>query len=342
MSVVCPTFNRSHALAPTLDSVRAQSMPDWEMIVVSDGSTDDTDDVVRATAREDARVRLVRTRRHGHPSGPRATALAEACGEVIAYLDHDDRWRTGHLSTVLAAVDAGAELVATGFELHDRHERTTSRSEPYAMCWHPEMQVLGPIFEPSRVAHRRGLAERAGGWRTAGGLEDWDLWLRMSDGGARFTTVTDRTAVLLDDVGTRRHRLPVAHHMPLAAYDDPRHAHAVLRELESGLRDEEFRAVHAADSRAWLTRLVASDDFVRPLGWAGDPTAELTAAMVAGAPLRSGLVVYRQRDRFVLAQPLRCASAGHARRILEAARRTQPGTFRLIADLSRRVLADAR
>ncbi|MDT5043225.1 MAG: hypothetical protein QOE51_4210, partial [Actinoplanes sp.] len=63
IDIVCPAWNRSAAIKRTIDSVLAQTMPDWRLLVVSDGSTDDTDDVVRSYA--DSRVTLIRAERHG-------------------------------------------------------------------------------------------------------------------------------------------------------------------------------------------------------------------------------------------------------------------------------------
>ena len=168
---------------------------------------------------------------------------------------------------------------------------------------------------------------------------NWDLWLRMGDVGARFTTVADRTAVLLDDIGARRHRVRPAHRMPLALFDEPRDARAALRELTDRRHDEEFRAAHLADTSEWLNRLAASPEFVRPLGSPGDPLAALTAAMTSGVPLRSGLVVCREGSRFALAQPLLCGTAEHARRIGESMRATQRRTLALIAEVAAGVAA---
>ncbi|MFC7892615.1 glycosyltransferase [Streptomyces sp. NPDC057381] len=330
VSVICPTYNRSRPILDTLASVTAQTVTDWEMLVVSDGSTDDTDDRVRDAARTDPRIRLLRTEPHGHPSGPRNTALAEARGEVVAYLDHDDRWRADHLEVVLSLMDRGAELVATGFELRDPAGALRAASQPYEMCWHPEFQILGVVFEPSRVAHRRGLAERAGGWRTGAGLEDWDLWLRMTDAGARFTTVAERTTVLLDDGGTRRHRIPARHWLPLAVFDDPRPARSMLELLRSGRDAAAHRAAQLADTGEWLARLVADDRFVRPAGWDGDPVADIARARLGAGELWTDLAVLGRGDRYALAQPLRCATAGHAERVTSLARRSQPRLFALL------------
>ncbi|MEU6481290.1 glycosyltransferase family A protein [Streptomyces sp. NPDC047017] len=346
VTVICPTYNRSTALRRTLDSVRCQSVRDWELLVVSDGSTDDTDAVARAAAREDPRVRLIRTERHGHPSGPRNAGLAEGRGEVVAYLDHDDRWRPDHLLTVLTAVGTGAELVATGHQSHDRHGRVTAVSEPLGLCWHPEFQVLAPMFEPSRVAHLRGLAERAGGWRAGPGLEDWDLWVRMADSGARFTTVTAPTALLLDDTATRRHRTARPHRLPLAEFDDPRRARAFVSQLNDPLHDEEFRAACEADLRAWFRRLLDTPDFVLPLDRpdvrdTGVLDTEIARLVRATAPLWPDLVVVPRRGGAVVAQRLWCATTAHATRIRELARRSHARQFALLAELAVRPARDS-
>ncbi|MEV8535702.1 glycosyltransferase [Streptomyces sp. NPDC051211] len=350
ISVICPTFNRSRPILDTLASVTAQTVTDWEMLVVSDGSTDDTDDCVREAALADPRIRLLRAERHGHPSGPRNLALAEARGEVVAYLDHDDRWRPDHLALILSLIGTGADLVATGFELQDPKGRSTARSEPHEMCWHPELQLLGVIFEPSRVAHRRGLAERVGGWRAGAGLEDWDLWLRMADAGARVATSAERTTVLLDDAGTRRHRIPPRHWLPLAAFDDPRAAHALKQRLRAGHADTALAAAQAADGAEWLARLAAEPAFTRPVGWAGDAAAEIARARqaVEGQELWPEPAVVRlphsggggPSGRYVLAQPLRCADAHHAERITALVRRTQPRLYALLDAMAAETAAD--
>jgi glycosyltransferase involved in cell wall biosynthesis len=335
VTVVCPTYNRGPALTATLDSVRAQSVRDWELVVVSDASDDGTDELVRRAAREDPRIRMLRCeQRHGHPSGPRNAALAEARGEIVAYVDHDDVWREDHLAVLLPLFDEGAELAATGHESRDGQGRLTAASEPLELCWHPEMQILAPLFEPSRAAHLRGLPERVGGWRTGVGLEDWDLWVRLTDAGARFRTVRDRTAVLLDDTGTRRYRTPRPHRMPLAAFDDPRSAHAVLRALNDPHHDEAFRAACSHDVGTWLQRLSATPEFTVPHGWTDEFGPAVERMVQAMKPLWPDLVVVPERSRrYVLAQRLWCSSATHAERVTELARHVYGHQFALLDEL---------
>ncbi|WP_330239368.1 glycosyltransferase family 2 protein [Streptomyces sp. NBC_00525] len=333
-SVICPAYNRSRALVPTLDSVRAQSFPDWELLVVSDGSTDDTDDWVRAAAAEDPRVRLVRAPRHGHPSGPRMIGLAEARGEFAAYIDHDDTWRADHLRVLLTAFETGADLVATGCERRNAAGEPTSRSDLLEVVWHPEIQLLGPMFEPSRVAHRRPLAEEAGGWRAGDGLEDWDLWLRMADRGLRFATVHERTAFLLDDSGTRRHRTVRRHRLPLAAHDDARRARETLLRLRSGAHDEEFRRAYVADTVEWYERMARTPEFAVPPGHHGDLRPEIERRAERAGGLWPDLVVVPDRGRFLLAQLLWCPTAEHARRVTELSARVQPRQLALVSAMA--------
>src|SRR3954471_14883282 len=117
VSVICPTYNRSRLILKTIDSVLRQTMADWELLVVSDGCTDDTEEWVRRAGQDDPRVRLHRIERSGHPAAPRNHGLAHARGRLIAYIDHDDLWHPDHLAQALAALDqTGADLVAGGSE----------------------------------------------------------------------------------------------------------------------------------------------------------------------------------------------------------------------------------
>ncbi|MEU4205734.1 glycosyltransferase [Streptomyces sp. NPDC039022] len=335
VSVICPTYNRSDAIVRTIASVRNQSVTDWELLVMSDGCTDDTEDWVRAAASEDGRIRLVRTARYGHPSGPRNEGLAQARGEYTAYIDHDDVWRENHLDVVLSLFEEGGEIVATGFRCRNRQGEVTSSSDAFGLCWHPELQLLGPIFEPSRVAHHSGLAERVGGWRAGYGLEDWDLWLRLADAGALFTTAQDRTTELFDDPGTRRFATPLRHRMPVAAFDDPRRAHAVMTELRDERHEAAFRAAAEADTRAWIARLRTTDQFTMPRGWDGDLDAAITKAATQAPPPWPDLVLVPDSGRYLVAQRLWCSTAEHAERITELTRRTQREQFALVEAIVR-------
>lgn len=349
VSVICPTFNRSRRILPTLRSVRNQRFTDWELLVVSDGSTDDTDDVLAACAREDDRIRPLRTPRHGHPSPVRQAGLARARGGIVAYLDHDDTWLPDHLASLVAAVERGADVVATGAVRVGPDGRVTSVTGPLDLLWHPELQLASPLFEPSRVAHRAGLSAAVGGWRAlASGLEDWDLWLRLADAGARFATVDARSARLADGGPSRRTRVPRGHQLWLAEFPTAAAAARAVAGLRAPGAAAELRAAARADQLVWYRSLAATGDLRwpephqphgPPAGGDARPASvtELVerafAAAGPGAVPWPELVVRREPRSDVatvrVGLPLWCGTAEHAARLRELLWRRQPAQLAL-------------
>ena len=100
VSVIVPTFNRREYLPDAIESVRAQTMTDWELILVDDGSSDGTEEWARALG--ESRLRFVRRDHTGSIGRTRNAGIDEARGEWIAFLDSDDRWRPHKLARQLA------------------------------------------------------------------------------------------------------------------------------------------------------------------------------------------------------------------------------------------------
>src|SRR5690606_38360028 len=111
VSVVMAVYNRSNILRFVLDSVRAQTRTDWELIAVGDACTDDSGAVVQSYA--DPRMHWVNLPRNtGEQSGPNNEGVRRARGRYIAFLNHDDLWLPHHLEVLLAALEeTGADLV---------------------------------------------------------------------------------------------------------------------------------------------------------------------------------------------------------------------------------------
>lgn len=111
VSVVMATYNRSNVLAAAIESVRWQTLLDWELLVVGDACTDDTADVVARLG--DTRVRFHNLSENcGEQSGPNNFGSHRAAGKYLAYLNHDDLWLPRHLETAVAALETtGADLV---------------------------------------------------------------------------------------------------------------------------------------------------------------------------------------------------------------------------------------
>jgi teichuronic acid biosynthesis glycosyltransferase TuaG len=102
VSIVTPVYNAARWLPETLASVQAQTFTDWEHLLVDDCSTDNSAPIIEAAARQDPRVRLLRTPYNMGPSRARNLALDAARGRFVALLDADDLWLPEKLQRSLA------------------------------------------------------------------------------------------------------------------------------------------------------------------------------------------------------------------------------------------------
>jgi len=129
VSVIIPTFNRADRIAGAIDSVLTQTHRDVEVIVIDDGSTDATAEIVGGRYGEDPRVHLHR-RRNAGVAAARNTGLDRARGDVVAFLDSDDTWQPWHLELVLASLERFPEagLVWTDIEAVDSDGDTVAES----------------------------------------------------------------------------------------------------------------------------------------------------------------------------------------------------------------------
>jgi glycosyltransferase involved in cell wall biosynthesis len=138
ISVIIPTYNNAHFLGEAIRSVRAQTRPADEVIVVDDGSTDRTAAVLEAHA--DARLRVIRQPRGG-VSSARNRGLDAARGDFIAFLDADDRWLPEMLAKQAALLEAEAGLVCV-FSNFVRFDHPSGALLPDQFSFYPEMRGL--------------------------------------------------------------------------------------------------------------------------------------------------------------------------------------------------------
>jgi glycosyltransferase involved in cell wall biosynthesis len=113
VSIVTPLHNKGPYIEATLDSVQAQTLTDWELIVVENGSSDDGPDRVVSRAGTDPRIRMVRVSAAG-PGAARNRGVSEATGEWVLFLDADDLIDPDYLETMVRS-GAGADVVAGGW-----------------------------------------------------------------------------------------------------------------------------------------------------------------------------------------------------------------------------------
>src|SRR6185503_6847790 len=171
VTVIIPTYNWSTVLPYSIGSVLDQTFTDFELLVIGDGCTDDSEAVVRAI--EDPRVRWINIPRTGHQCGPNNEGLRQARGEFIAYLGHDDLWLPHHLDVLVKALDdSDAGMAHSVVALVDADgAEVVASSRPAYGAWAP----------PSCRMHRRSVTEAVGGWRDYREMTvapETELWLR--------------------------------------------------------------------------------------------------------------------------------------------------------------------
>ncbi len=116
VSIIVPAYCAAGVVSATIESVRAQTWPHWEMLVADDCSPDNTRELVGEWTRRDPRIRLIPLARNGGPAAARNAALEQAKGRWIAFLDSDDLWLPQKLERCIAfAQDRKAALVYTGY-----------------------------------------------------------------------------------------------------------------------------------------------------------------------------------------------------------------------------------
>lgn len=182
VSIVIPTYNRAVLTSRAIDSVLAQSYDRFEVLVVDDGSTDDTEAVVRA--RKDPRIRYLRQPRNRGVAAARNRGIGEAAGELIAFLDSDDRWLPRKLDRQIELVQRRPGKVAFFYT------GAVERQEHGDEVWIPEARgnVLSDMMHRN-VVHvatsssliRREVFETVGLFdEDLPANEDHDLWTRIA------------------------------------------------------------------------------------------------------------------------------------------------------------------
>jgi glycosyltransferase involved in cell wall biosynthesis len=190
VSVVIP-FYRARYLRDALESVRAQTFTDYELVVVDDGSPD-REEADRLGLGKDARIRYLRQENQG-PAAARNTALRAACGQFIAFLDSDDTWEPTYLQDQIDGLtrDNGLDVIYCNALMMGQPEtvrRALMESTPpreLATCTSLLREAYTVFL--SGVVARRDLILDAGLFdeRFVHG-EDFDLWTRMLKRGARM------------------------------------------------------------------------------------------------------------------------------------------------------------
>ncbi len=207
VSVIVPTFNRLHYLQGAVESVRNQRYRCWELIVVDDGSADETVAYLRSL--RDPRISVVTLVHCGVVARIRNAGIRCANGEYVAFLDSDDLWMPDKLhEQVRATSDSGCRWSYTRFGMID--ERGRSMPIPSGPKWHPHSGWILPALITteatvgiSTIIVQRRLLDEAGRFDEDPLInfrEDYDLFLRLA-GKARALAVDHQLAVVRQHAG---------------------------------------------------------------------------------------------------------------------------------------------
>jgi len=125
VSIIIPAWNAEETILRALDSAQSQTINDVEIIVIDDGSTDSTADLVKSRALFDPRIQLHRIEKNSGPAAARNVGISRATGDWLALLDADDTMSADRLEQLLKASTAEDVLVADNLALYDRHAGRT-------------------------------------------------------------------------------------------------------------------------------------------------------------------------------------------------------------------------
>ena len=239
VSVIIPTYNRAWAISEALDSILAQDYHDFEIVVVDDGSTDNTQQILKCYQE----VCVVR-QDHSGVSAARNAGIVRTEGRFIAFLDSDDLWLPGKLSAQVGFFHANPDAlicqteeiwIKNGVRINPKKRHKKYSGMIFERC----LELC--IVSPSAVMMKRCLFDKIGGFdETLPVGEDYDLWLRVS---SRFPVYLIKAPLVLKRGG---------HPDQLSARRcmDRFRIHALSKILESNqLSPRQYWAAHLALKR---------------------------------------------------------------------------------------------
>ena len=283
LSVIVPNYNRAALIGETLDNLLRQTRAPDELIVVDDGSTDDS---VREIERFGSRVTLIRQTNAG-PAAARNRGLAASGGALIQFFDSDDLCSLNKLELQAWALETTGADIAYGPWLQARLQDSGAAYAEQPLQQGPlpashsaaAWMLRGWVIVLQCCLIRRSLLERTGPYRTDLLLgEDGELLMRLLLAGARLVHVPEALTLYRMHAGAQLSR---------GALDDRRHAAERLRFVEavSQLVAGDAPGIGAADRAAWQRTLLAARRDCARLCVPDDHPARRGGETPPGAPL---------------------------------------------------------
>lgn len=160
VSIIVPVYNAEKYIRETVDCVKAQTYKNWELVLVEDGSTDESLRILETLERQDGRIRVIR-QENGGAAKARNHGLSKATGRFVAYLDADDLWSPDKLEKQLAFMTKKeAAFSFTGYEFADEKGKGTGKivHVPEALCYKQALKNT-TIFTSTVIFDTKKLAK---------------------------------------------------------------------------------------------------------------------------------------------------------------------------------------
>jgi glycosyltransferase involved in cell wall biosynthesis len=307
ISILMPVRNEAAYLPDALSSLARQTLRTWELVVVDDGSCDETPGLLAAAASHDPRIRIIR-REGGGLVAALNTGLEACRAPLLARMDGDDICHPRRLELQAAYLDRHADtgLVACNFRHFPRrtlrqgmlsYETWQNRLDSHNLIMRDRF-IESPFVHPSIMA-RRVLIEDAGGYHDCGWAEDYDLWLRLAHTGTRFARLPLSLFFWRDHPGRATRTM--------SEYSAAAFRACKLQYLRQGfLRDERSVIIAGAglEGRAWQRLLAGAGISVS--SWV-DVDPRKIGRYLHGAPVIATDQLLAQRGRILVAIGVRGA-----------------------------------
>lgn len=187
VSIIIPTYNRAYCIRRSIDSILAQTYKDFELIIVDDGSTDETEQIIAEYISSNPAIRYIKTPSNGGVSAARNLGMKEALGEYIAFQDSDDYWLPDKLEKQMSAIEAsGADFSYTYVKYTLADNSTIIIPDPNTPLENMSGQIYQQLLHsnlvgaPTLLIHKRCYQTIGGFDTTLPALEDYDYALRLS------------------------------------------------------------------------------------------------------------------------------------------------------------------
>lgn len=194
VSVIMPAYNSEAYIETAIRSVQEQTVADWELLVIEDGSKDTTPELVAKLAAEDPRIRLLPNEKNMGTARSRNRGMDLCCGQYVAFLDSDDWWHPTKLEKQLAlAQTSGADILYTSYAIVD--DAGEKRCPDFVV---PETTDLKRMLRCSEIGCSTVmLSEKVKNARFAENFyhEDYAMWLTLLQKGTKAAGVSE---VLVD------------------------------------------------------------------------------------------------------------------------------------------------